>query len=108
LNTRFLINGLGLPIPFKPIDTLSLARKTFSFSSNKLDYICQVLGLPAKSEHSGYDLWLRCLKGDKSALQEMVAYNRNDVVITEDVYHILKEGLHGGVRPPLKRYGGWK
>lgn len=102
LNTRFIYHRLGLPRPYKSVDTLKLARKMFSFSSNKLDYICKFLGLEAKSKHNGYETWLECLKGNKEALEMLVEYNRNDVVILEALYHQLKEGL---VNPPKFKYG---
>lgn len=100
VNTRFILNGYKLPRPSKSIDTLKLARKMFSFSSNKLDYLCKLFGLDGKTEHEGYDLWLNCLKGDKKSLETMVNYNRNDVVILEDLYNILKEGIQKPIKLP--------
>lgn len=94
INTRFIFNDLPLPRPSKSIDTLKIARKTFSFSSNKLDYLCKLFDLPAKEgNEEGYTLWLKCLKGDKQALKDMETYNRNDVVILENLYNILKNGI---------------
>ena len=43
LNTRFLRNGLKPPSPYRIIDTLKEAKKIFSFASNKLDYLGQLL-----------------------------------------------------------------
>lgn len=103
VNTRFILNGMDLPRPYKSIDTLKLARKMFSFSSNKLDYLCKMFGLEGKTEHSGYQLWLDCLKGDKKALAEIVEYNRNDVVILENLYNVLKQGITKPIKLP--RYG---
>lgn len=89
LNTRVLLNGLP-PIP-KPreCDTLLQARKHFGFTSNRLDYIGQILGVGGKI-HTDNGLWLRCLKGDKQALNEMYKYNKRDVTLLEDVYQKMK------------------
>lgn len=103
LNTRFILNGMDLPRPSKSIDTLKVARKTFSFSSNKLDYLCKLFGLEGKTEHTGYQLWLDCLKGDKKALELMDKYNRNDVIILEKVYNFLKTGIQKPIKLP--KYG---
>ncbi len=99
VNTRFILNDLPLPRPSKSIDTLKIARKTFSFSSNKLDYLCKLFGLPAKEgNEEGYTLWLKCLNGNKQALKDMETYNRNDVVILENLYNILKSGINKPVK----------
>lgn len=107
VNTRFILNGMSLPRPpDKTIDTLKLARKVFSFSSNRLDDLCKMFNLKAKEgNEEGYELWLKCLKGNKQALIDMENYNRNDVVITENLYHILKKGLYSGIKEPRE---GWK
>lgn len=99
LNTRFVANKLGLPREYKNIDTLRLARRVFSFSSNRLDYLAKFLGVGEKREGSDYALWLRCLTGEEKALTEMQEYNKNDVVILEEVYNILKQGLIAPKKP---------
>lgn len=89
LNTRFLINGLGPPMYYRAIDTLSVARKVFKFSSNKLDYINQVLGLRRKDD-SSYGLWVACSEGDPTALEAMQEYNKGDIFALEDAYLTLR------------------
>lgn len=89
LNTRFLAHGLS-PVPKKRmIDTLSMAKKDFAFSSNRLDYIADFVGVGAKM-HTSKGLWLRALKGDPEALEEMLEYCKVDVKINEDVYYKLR------------------
>jgi hypothetical protein len=85
LNTRFLYNGLFPPTPYQSIDTLVVAKSVFDFSSRKLDYINQYLGLPVK-EHTGFELWKQCYFGNPEALHTMELYNRNDCEILEDLY----------------------
>jgi predicted RNA-binding Zn-ribbon protein involved in translation (DUF1610 family) len=88
-NSRAIFHGLD-PIPDIPtIDTLKEARKTFNFTSNKLDYICEYLGIGNKIETSK-GLWLRCLDGDMDAIKEMINYNKIDVFLLEDLYIKLR------------------
>lgn len=88
LNTRFLINGFNPPMYYRTIDTLSVARRYFKFSSNSLDYINKVLGLRRKESSSG--LWDRCVEGDATAIEEMQTYNMADVFALEDAYLKLR------------------
>lgn len=53
LNTRFILNGIKPPSPYQAIDTLKVARKVFSFSSNKLDFIARQLGIEGKMDVGG-------------------------------------------------------
>ena len=85
LNSRFIINGLHPPLPYQIIDTLLHIRRQFGFSSNKLDYVNQLLNLERKKDTS-FDLWARCMKGNAEALTEMETYNVQDVRILEETY----------------------
>lgn len=104
LNKEFLTHGLGRPAPFGQMDLLRTARKHFRFPSNKLDYISQALGFEGKATHRGHQLWVDCMDGKDDAWAEMEAYNRQDVVILEQVYNKLLPwitdhphvGLHEG------------
>lgn len=87
--TRFLINKLPPPSPYQVIDTLRVAQHHFRFASNKLDYIGQLL-LNDKKIHTEYQLWLRCLDGDEPSLQEMLEYNKKDVLLLEEAYVFLR------------------
>lgn len=87
--TRFLAHRLAPPSPFQTIDTLLIARKNFRLSSNKLDYIGQLM-LNERKLHTEYSLWLRCLEGDPQALSDMLTYNKQDVLLLEDIYVLLR------------------
>lgn len=89
-NARFLAHGLGVPSPYKTVDTLKLTKKHFFLNSNKLDHICKYLGIGSKVETGGFGLWLACMGGDKVAWVKMVRYNKNDIVLTEKLYEKLK------------------
>lgn len=90
INTRFLKHRLGLPSSYQSIDTLKIARKTFSFTSNKLDALATFLGFEGKMSTGGFDLWKRCMEGDKEAFLIMEEYNKQDVVVLENVYLELR------------------
>ena len=89
-NARFLVHGLVPPAPYKTVDTLKVARKNFFLNSNKLDDLAQLLGVGAKIETGGIDLWFKCMQGDPAAWKKMLAYNKHDVVILEAVYEKLR------------------
>lgn len=89
MNTRFLFHQLPPPKPFLTIDTRKTAKAAFGFSSNKLAYIAEYLGLPSKL-HTDFELWKRCVKGEQEALDYMRKYNAQDIFTLEDVYIYLR------------------
>lgn len=95
LNKEFLLHGMNPPAPYKQVDLLRVARSQFRFPSNKLDYVAQALKVGKKTKHAGHELWIRCMNKEKKAWQEMEEYNRNDVVILEEVYHKLLPWIKG-------------
>lgn len=94
LNAKFLEHKLGCPSKYKKIDTVVIARKHFSFVSNKLEWMskkfCKIKKL-AHSKFPGFSLWLECLKGNKQAWAEMRRYNMQDVIATEELFIVLSE-----------------
>lgn len=87
LNKEFLLVNMSPPAPYKQIDLLRTMRSQFRFPSNKLDYVAQRLGLGSKTEHEGHELWVKCMNGDKEAWKTMEKYNKQDVVLLEQVYN---------------------
>lgn len=88
INTRMLMHGIPPYSPIKVVDTKSIAKKHFSFSSNKLAWLSKGQKT-SKSEHKsfpGFSLWSECLKDNKLAWEEMRKYNIIDVVSTEQLY----------------------
>ncbi len=90
INKEMIRVGLKPPSPYKKIDLLKTARNQFRFSSNKLDYIAQFLGLGHKVKHKGFELWKECAEGDEGAWRKMEAYNKHDVRLLERVYKVMK------------------
>jgi len=90
INTRFKINGFDNPLPYKTIDTLKLARKTYSFESNTLDYLFRVFGIKRKDKMCDDD-WLAIKEtGDPKTLRKMQRYNKGDVKGGVEVLRILR------------------
>ena len=90
LNTRFIVNGLQPPLPYEVIDTLKVAKRSFAFSSNKLDMLNKSLGLERKIETGGFELWDKCVNGDEKSLRKMEKYNKGDIVALEELYLKLR------------------
>jgi len=85
-NARAIFHGLP-PIPQKQqIDTLKEARKSFKFTSNKLSYLANTLGISSKDEAPD---WNKILNGDSQELAVMREYNKKDVIVTEQLYFKL-------------------
>ena len=102
---RVIYHGLErLPKP-KSYDTYKVGKKEFGFTSHKLEYMCEHLGLKNKKlkskKFAGMDLWRACLNKNVAAWKEMELYNKQDVFALEDLYLIMRpygpamdHGLH--------------
>ena len=101
IRTRCIFHRVPMFPQYKTLDTLKKAKSGFNFNSNKLDYIAKFLGVGAKIKHSGFDMWVQVMKGDKEAMQEMVTYCEGDIVVLEDVFltmqNYIKTNTHAGV-----------
>jgi len=89
INARFILNGLSKPSPYQVIDTLTISRRMFKFSSHKLDYLGKIMANKRKIE-TDFQLWIDCLKGKKESLDYMQKYNIEDVNLLEEVYLELR------------------
>lgn len=96
LNTVFQKHDMRPPSSYKSIDTLKVARNNYRFLSNKLDFVSKTLGLGEKIKTEGFPLWIKCMEGDPEAWQKMMEYNKQDLLLLEQVY--LK------VRPYIKNH----
>lgn len=105
LNREFLEHRLLPPAPYEQVDLLTTAQRKFLFGSTRLQHLLDQLDLGSKLETGGFDLWVRCLAGDELAWRTMEQYNRQDVVVMEDLYLLLRPwisqhpnvALHDGV-----------
>lgn len=87
LNKEFIVHGMMPPAPYKQVDLCQVAKSTFRFPSNKMDYIAGKLGLPRKANHEGHTLWTDCMAGKPAAWAKMKTYNMQDVVVLEGMYN---------------------
>lgn len=85
IKSRLLVNRLNPVTPYISIDTKKISAKQFGFSSNKLEGLARVLGIPGKFD-TDFELWAKCMDGDRKSLEYMEEYNRQDVKLLEDVY----------------------
>jgi uncharacterized protein YprB with RNaseH-like and TPR domain len=90
---RALILGLPPIPPVKSVDTKKIASKHFYLNSNRLDYLGKVLGVGRKIPTSN-QWWLDILVGTdekrREAITKMVRYNKQDVLLLEDVFNKLR------------------
>jgi hypothetical protein len=90
INSKFLEHGLGVPSAYKKIDTYVLAKRHFSLTSNKLEYMSKKFNVKYKKqeheEFSGFKLWDECMKGNLKAWKCMQRYNNFDVLATEELF----------------------
>ena len=89
IRTRAIQEGELMFPKYRTFDTLKKARKYFNFHSNKLDYLGEVLDVGRKLDHEGIKLWLAVCDGDEFALKKMIEYCEQDVILLEDVFHVL-------------------
>ena len=90
IRTRCLIHGVDMIPEYTSIDTLKEARKGFNFPSNRLDSIGRYTGVGKKLKTTG-ELWYdTCFKNDRKALDKMIKYCIQDVVLLEKVYGKMK------------------
>ena len=93
VNARLIQHGIAPPSPYRVIDTLTVAKKYFAFTSNKLAWTSRLLTDTPKSEHKrfpGFELWKECLLDNSAAWAEMEKYNKRDVRATEKLYLKLR------------------
>lgn len=94
LNARFWKHDMLPPSSYQSIDTLKNSFRVFAHTSAKLDYLLEFKGMSGKTDHAGMQLWMSCIgygeRGTEAevdeSMEEMLEYNKNDVVILEEHY----------------------
>jgi predicted RNA-binding Zn-ribbon protein involved in translation (DUF1610 family) len=95
LNNEFLKAGLNPPMPYKHVDLYKVNKKQFQLPSRRLDYIAQQTLGDGKTPHTGFQLWMDVMNGDKAAQALMEEYNIQDVRLTEALFDRLRPWLTG-------------
>lgn len=70
------------------VDDTYISALPIAFTSHRLDYISQYLNLGQKTNHP-YKLWVDVMRGSKKALEDTIAYCKQDVILLERVYNAL-------------------
>ena len=103
INARLIVHGFTPPSPYKVVDTKRAVKQVAGFSSNKLDWLCQQLGLGHKVEHEGFPLWRACAEqNDPAAWRKMARYNKHDVRLLGDLYELISPWIR---QPNAALYG---
>lgn len=93
VRARMIARGFKPHSPVRVIDTLLIAKKEFAMTSNKLQYLTNLLCKNnKKSSHAkfpGFTLWREFVRGNPEAVQEMRDYNIVDVTSLQELYEIL-------------------
>lgn len=101
LRTRCIFHRVPMFPKYRSLDTLTKAKAHFRFPNNRLDTIVQYLGVGAKIKHEGFEMWRKCVEGDKQALKDMIRYCEGDIVALEDAFFVMqnyiKNNTHVGV-----------
>ena len=95
LHREFLLAGMPPPSPHQDIDLLRVMRARFKFMSNKLAYVTTALGMETKLDTGGQALWNAVLDGNPKAWAKFRRYNKQDVVITENLLRLLGPWIKG-------------
>jgi len=111
INSRALKHNLEVNTHVKSLDLMKEAKRLFRLPSYSMNYIARYLGLETKLQHSGLAMWEAIQYGTKKeareAMELMIDYNVQDIVVTEDVYlrmrKYLKHPIHAGVTMGLER-----
>lgn len=88
-NARLVRHKLPPLPPIKTVDTLKKVRAILKDTSHRLDCLGDYYEVGRKISNSP-KLWTRAFFGEKKALAEMVKYNRQDVVLLENVFDTIR------------------
>jgi DNA polymerase elongation subunit (family B) len=99
VNARAAKYGFDIDSNIKSFDIQRKAKSKFRLPGYSMEFMCDYFGVPTqKYKHSGINMWnaIENTKGDyskeeeKEAMAEMVHYNKQDVLATEDLYNRLR------------------
>jgi len=83
--------------PFKTVDTLKVARQfRTGVQFKSLDALCQILGIPAKTDTYDREAMNRAVAGSVEDRERLVEYCAGDVIATQ--------GLYDALRPHIKNH----
>jgi uncharacterized protein YprB with RNaseH-like and TPR domain len=103
--TRAIVNGIDLSklLKIPSLDVCEFCKKNLLFSKNNLSDISKVLGIPKDREIEGKDvlkLYLKAIRGDKKAKEEIVKHCLDDLEALEKVFKKLEPYLSLSTKKP--------
>lgn len=112
VNVRAFKYQLDVNTHVRSLDLQREAKRLFRLPSYSMAYIAKFLGLEGKYNHAGNSMWEDIQYGTKEksekALKEMVKYDNQDVITTEQIYlHMrkyIKTVMHIGVLNNTQKY----
>lgn len=88
IKTRAAYHDLPMYPKYNTVDTLKIARYDHRLPSNRLDDIGEYFGLGRKIK-TEMSLWDAVFNGNEEALEKMIEYCEQDVILLEKVYNKL-------------------
>jgi len=112
INVRALKYNFDVNTHVRSLDLQREAKRLFRLPSYSMAYISKYLGFEGKYNHAGASMWEDIQYGNKEksekALKEMVKYNNQDVLTTEQIYlyfrKYIKTVMHIGVLHNTQKY----
>jgi len=93
LRTRCIFHHLDFPI-YKEInhtDAYLTAKHKLKLHSRRLGVVAPFFGIKAKGHPLNGAIWLKCLRGDKRALDFVTTHNKEDVYSLREVWHKVED-----------------
>lgn len=119
LNTRAVFWGLDPAPQIRTVDTWRVMRGTLALTSNRLKTGAAFFNPADKQKEDSLDIsdWMLAQHGDSAILDDMMHYNIQDVIATEELYKKLRpliknhpyvaEANKAGPRLSCPACGGW-
>jgi uncharacterized protein YprB with RNaseH-like and TPR domain len=93
IRTRALRWGIDFPL-YKDIlvtDCYDIVKGKLRLHRNRLENVCDFLGIPSKEHRLDAAIWQKAKLGDKRSLKYIWDHNREDVVSLKGVYERVKD-----------------
>lgn len=112
INVRALKYNFDANTHVRSLDIQKEAKRLFRLPSYSMVYISKYLGIEGKYNHAGASMWEDIQYGTKekseAALKEMIKYDNQDVITTEQIYLIFRKYMttvtHVGVLFGTQKY----
>lgn len=86
LNTRALAHGIQPCPQLSIIDPYTTAKGKLRLARNNMDAVATLLKCDRRKYHLPWEAWQNAKYGDRAAMNELLSYCENDVLVLEEVY----------------------